>query len=150
MSDRPDRGAGEAPDVLDTTAAGPLVIRGGILRALGYGTSSLLALLGIAMVTRHLGVADFGRFQTVIALITVVATLTDAGMATLGLPMSMSTWSFGRTVGHLAASDQVVSLEHLLTSGELGPGDRLLMLGVGPGITLSCAVIEIISSPPWT
>ena len=35
--------------------------------------------------TRHLGVSDFGRFQTIISLITVVATVTDAGMATLGV-----------------------------------------------------------------
>ena len=72
-------------DVLDTEAAGPLVIRGGLLRGLGYVASSLLGLLGIALVTRYLGVVEFGRFQTVIALITVVATLTDAGMAALGL-----------------------------------------------------------------
>lgn len=76
---------GSGEDVLDTTDAGPLVIRGGILRGGGYVVSTLLALLGIAVVTRHLGVADFGRFQTVISLITVVGTVTDAGMATLGL-----------------------------------------------------------------
>ena len=50
-----------------------------------YAASSLLGLLGIALVTRHLGVVEFGRFQTVIALITVVGTVTDAGMAALGL-----------------------------------------------------------------
>lgn len=72
-------------DVLDTAAAGPLVIRGGIVRALGHAGSTLLALLGIAVVTRHLGVDDFGRFQTVTALITVVGTVSDAGMAALGL-----------------------------------------------------------------
>jgi O-antigen/teichoic acid export membrane protein len=72
-------------DVLDTPSAGPLVIRGGVLRGLGYVGSTLLALVGMALVTRHLGVANFGRFQTVISLITVVGTVTDAGMATLGL-----------------------------------------------------------------
>jgi len=70
-------------------------------------------------------------------------------MSALGLPMSLSTWDFGRTVGHLAASDQVVSLDHLLATGQLGPGERLLMIGVGPGVTISCAVVEVTRTPPW-
>ncbi|MGW1620939.1 ketoacyl-ACP synthase III family protein [Streptomyces sp. NPDC002172] len=67
----------------------------------------------------------------------------------LGLPLEKSTWEFGRTVGHLGASDQIVSLDHLLTAGELGPGDHLLMLGVGPGVTLSAAVVRILQPAPW-
>ncbi|AXK33366.1 3-oxoacyl-ACP synthase [Streptomyces armeniacus] len=72
------------------------------------------------------------------------------GMLALGLPMSKSTWEFGRTVGHLGASDQIVSLDHLLAAGELGPGDHMLLVGVGPGITISCAVVKILEPPPWT
>ena len=71
-------------------------------------------------------------------------------MAVLGLPMSKSTWGFGRSVGHLAASDQIVSLDHLLTTGQLGPGDHLLMVGIGPGITISSAVVGILATPSWT
>lgn len=70
-------------------------------------------------------------------------------MAALGLPMAKSTWEFGRALGHLGPSDQVVSLEHLLSTGELGPGDHFLMLGVGPGVTLSCAVLRIDAPAPW-
>jgi O-antigen/teichoic acid export membrane protein len=72
-------------DVLDTRRAGGLIIQGGFIRGAGYVFNTLLALLGIALVTRHLGVADFGRFQTILSLITVVATITDAGTATLGV-----------------------------------------------------------------
>jgi O-antigen/teichoic acid export membrane protein len=72
-------------DVLDTREAGGRIIRGGIVRGAGYAAGTLLALLGIALVTRHLGVVDFGRFQTIISLITVVGAVTDAGLATLGL-----------------------------------------------------------------
>lgn len=72
-------------DILDSTEAGGLIIRGGAIRAIGYVVSTLIALLGIALVTRHLGVADFGRFQTVMSLILVVGTFTDAGMLTLGM-----------------------------------------------------------------
>ena len=72
-------------DILDSREAGGMIIRGGVIRAVGFLASTLLALLGMALVTRHLGVADFGRFQTVISLITVVGSLTDAGMGALGV-----------------------------------------------------------------
>ena len=69
--------------------------------------------------------------------------------AALGLPLSRSTWEFGRTIGHCGASDQILSLEHLVVTRELGPGDHLLMLGQGPGVVLSGAVVEICYSPLW-
>jgi 3-oxoacyl-[acyl-carrier-protein] synthase-3/clorobiocin biosynthesis protein CloN2 len=67
----------------------------------------------------------------------------------LGLPLSASAWDWGRSVGHLGASDQVVALDHLLSTRQLGPGDHVLMLGVGPGVTVSCAVVQIIHPPTW-
>ena len=67
----------------------------------------------------------------------------------LGLPLSAAAWDWGRGLGHLGASDQIVALDHLVTTGQLGPGDHLLMLGVGPGVTVSCAVVQIIHAPAW-
>jgi O-antigen/teichoic acid export membrane protein len=75
----------EPTDVLDTTAAGGRIVRGGALRAAGYVTSTLVALIGVALITRHLGVAEYGRYQTILSLITIVGAVTDAGMGTLGL-----------------------------------------------------------------
>jgi 3-oxoacyl-[acyl-carrier-protein] synthase-3/clorobiocin biosynthesis protein CloN2 len=71
-------------------------------------------------------------------------------MAVLGLPLAKSTWAYGSTVGHLASADHIVSLDHLVTTGQLAPGDHVLMIGAAPGITYSCAVIEILDIPAWT
>ena len=71
-------------------------------------------------------------------------------MIPLGLPMSVSTWEQGRAIGHIGASDQIVALEQLLESGSLRPGDHFLMLGVGPGLNIACAVIEILETPCWS
>ena len=80
--DAPDPHVG---DVLDTPEAGRLVVRGGALRVGGFVTGLLASLVGAALVTRHLGPEDYGRYQTVVALVTIVQAVTDLGMATLGL-----------------------------------------------------------------
>ncbi len=72
-------------DILDAPDAGARVVRGGALRAAGFVSGTALALLGAALVTRHLGPADYGRLQTVVALATVVAALGDLGISTLSL-----------------------------------------------------------------
>ncbi|WP_460344746.1 ketoacyl-ACP synthase III family protein [Actinoallomurus acanthiterrae] len=70
-------------------------------------------------------------------------------MAALDLPMSKSTWEFGRTVGHCGASDQIIALNHLLETGELRAGDHVLLLGTGPGVIVSSAVVKILETPSW-
>ncbi|MET8183190.1 ketoacyl-ACP synthase III family protein [Streptomyces sp. NPDC005336] len=68
----------------------------------------------------------------------------------IGLPMSLSTWESGRMLGHAGPSDQLISFDRLVTTGELGPGDHMLMLGMGPGITISCAVVKVLTPAPWS
>jgi O-antigen/teichoic acid export membrane protein len=67
-------------DILDTTAAGPSVIRGGLLRLGGYLLGTLATVASSAVVIRHLGVIDTGRFLTVTAIVTIVATVSDLGL----------------------------------------------------------------------
>jgi O-antigen/teichoic acid export membrane protein len=67
-------------DILDTTEAGPSVIRGSLLRLGGYLLGTLAMVASSAVVIRHLGVVDTGRFLTVTALITIVATVSDLGL----------------------------------------------------------------------
>jgi len=64
-------------------------------------------------------------------------------MVPLGLPMSCSTWDFGRTVGHCGPNDHILALNHLLSTGELQPGDHMLMLAMGPGVEFCAAVVRI-------
>lgn len=66
------------------------------------------------------------------------------------LDSSLTTSRWGRTVGHLGAGDQYAGLDHLLSSGELRIGDRVLVIGGGGGYNWTCAVVEIIESPQWT
>lgn len=93
--------------------------------------------IGLADVTRT-GVVNIER-----------GLLESRGMTAEGLDLAKSTWEYGRTIGHCGASDQILGLEHLLATGDLGPGDYFLMIGTGPSITVSCAVIKILDVPSW-
>src|SRR4051812_43077507 len=72
--------AEDSPHLLDTPSAGPAAIRGGAIRIAGYGAGIVITTLSAALLFRHLGVEDGGRYVTVVALVSIVAGLTDAGL----------------------------------------------------------------------
>jgi O-antigen/teichoic acid export membrane protein len=72
-------------DVLDTPEAGPLVIRGGVLRVAAYAIGTGMSVLSAALLIRYLGSSDFGRYVTVMSLVTIVGAVTEAGMTNLGV-----------------------------------------------------------------
>ena len=76
---------GERPDVLATSMAGSAAIRGGVLRVAGYALGVLLSVGSAAVLFRHLGVADGGRYVTVLALVATVQGLTDFGLTAIGI-----------------------------------------------------------------
>lgn len=75
---------GGISDVLDSTEAGGRIIRGGALRFGTYGLVVALSVISAAVLTRYLGVAEFGHYTTVISLVGLIAAVTDAGMSTIG------------------------------------------------------------------
>jgi O-antigen/teichoic acid export membrane protein len=84
---RPDPAAAEAVpgDLLGSSAAGPAAIRGGVLRAGGYVGGVLLSVGAAAMLFRHLGVVDGGRYVTVISLVAIAGGISDAGLTAIGV-----------------------------------------------------------------
>ncbi|WP_187776370.1 ketoacyl-ACP synthase III family protein [Antrihabitans cavernicola] len=52
-------------------------------------------------------------------------------------------WSWGRTVGHLGAGDQIAGLHHAIAGGRVAPGDTVCALGVGGGFSWSVMVVQI-------
>jgi clorobiocin biosynthesis protein CloN2 len=74
-----------------------------------------------------------------------------AYLGVLGFTLDQSTWEFGSGVGHVGASDHVLSLHHLLTTGQLSPGDHVLLCGFSPGVTYKSAVVrilDVLEAPP--
>jgi clorobiocin biosynthesis protein CloN2 len=74
---------------------------------------------------------------------------TTAYLDMLGFPLEKSTWHYGSGIGHTGASDHMLSLHHLLTTGQLDVGDHVLLAGILPGATYKSAVIQILDIPSW-
>jgi O-antigen/teichoic acid export membrane protein len=73
------------PDVLDNASAGGRVIRGGAMRTVAYGVSLLLGLVSVPLMTRHLGVVDYGYYITVASIVFIIGGFTEAGLTSLGI-----------------------------------------------------------------
>jgi O-antigen/teichoic acid export membrane protein len=70
-----------AVDSLDRPEAGARAIRGGVIRGLGYGANILLVTAAVPLMTRHLGVVDFGRYVTASSIVMIVAGITEFGLS---------------------------------------------------------------------
>jgi O-antigen/teichoic acid export membrane protein len=71
-------------DPLADAGVATRVVRGGAVRVVGFVATNLLAAAGTVLLLRHLGVDDFGRYGTVMALMTILIGVTDGGMTTIG------------------------------------------------------------------
>jgi 3-oxoacyl-[acyl-carrier-protein] synthase-3 len=64
-------------------------------------------------------------------------------LSPLGLDVERGVWDYIRTVGHAGVTEVFLGLEHLWTSGQVGTGDRVLLVTSGAGASMGCAVVEI-------
>lgn len=78
-------GPGSGAEILETSAAGPAAIRGGALRVGSNLSGLLLSVAAAALLFRHLGVVDAGRYVTVLSLMGLFAGIADAGLAAVGV-----------------------------------------------------------------
>ncbi|MER7466108.1 ketoacyl-ACP synthase III family protein [Streptomyces sp. NPDC097981] len=101
----------------------------------------------VALADAGLTARDIDRW----VLTNVGRTLDDVDFrAMFGIEDANTTWEWGRRVGHIGAADQIAGLTHLLENGEIRPGDRVALCGIGMGFTYACAVVEILGQPAWT
>jgi O-antigen/teichoic acid export membrane protein len=81
----PDVSPAAAADLLSTPEAGPVAVRGGALRMGSYLAGAVASTGAVALLFRHLGVVDTGRYTTAMSLAAVVTGLTDLGLTTIGM-----------------------------------------------------------------
>jgi O-antigen/teichoic acid export membrane protein len=81
----PSRAPDAVPgDVLSGADVGARVVHGALQRSAGFVAVNLFTALAAVLLLRHLGVDDFGRFGTVMALLAIVQGISDAGLSMTG------------------------------------------------------------------
>ncbi|MEU6919077.1 ketoacyl-ACP synthase III family protein [Streptomyces olindensis] len=148
---RGDDPFGPAPfghrDVVDLEAhKRDFLARHGVAPTVARVAAAQEAVVKQALADAGLGLADIDRF---VLPHLGHRRLHVAYFAKFGIDPARSTWPWSRTIGHLGAGDPFAGLDHLVTAGELGPGDTCLLFGVGAGFSWSCAVVEILDAPSW-
>ncbi|MEU6094318.1 ketoacyl-ACP synthase III family protein [Streptomyces sp. NPDC047079] len=66
------------------------------------------------------------------------------------IDVERTVWDWGRRTCHIGGGDQFAGLTHLLESGQLQPGDQVLVVGVGIGFSWTTAVVQVDEVPDWT
>ncbi|MBT2383222.1 ketoacyl-ACP synthase III family protein [Streptomyces sp. ISL-11] len=73
----------------------------------------------------------------------------QALMRPLGIPADRLCAEFGKSVGHSGGADIFITLDHLARTGQLQPGDNVLMTSQGPGWICSSCILTITEVPSW-
>jgi O-antigen/teichoic acid export membrane protein len=143
VSSEPSQGPGSGDDtavqdILDSPRAGARVIQGTAVRSVGYFAGVGLAVLAAPLLTRHLGVVDYGSYVVVASVIAIATLFADAGMTAVGIREYSS-----RTTGDRALLLQNLVFVRLVSSVVAGAGavvfaiaagyDSLLVAGVALG-----------------
>lgn len=68
----------------------------------------------------------------------------------LGIGVEKGINAYGQENGRFGPADQIAGLAHLVETRQVASGDHVLMLGGGPGMTVTCAVLEILETPAWS
>jgi O-antigen/teichoic acid export membrane protein len=128
------------PDLLDTSAAGPAAIRGGALRIAAFTAGTVAGVASAAFLFRHLGVVQTGRYQLAIALVAIVAGVTDLGLSAIGVrELSIRTGPERDDVAR-----NLLALRLVLTAvGALAITAFAALAGYGSTLTLGVALASI-------
>lgn len=141
----------EAPrdDLLATPEAGPAAVRGGTIRTAGYVAGVALSLVAVPFLVRHLGVDDFGRYQTVIAIATIAQGLTEFGVAIVAL----REWSVARGEARRDAMRLLLGLRLAMTAAGVAGAtafaavagyDQVMVVGALTGsLGLGMAAVQV-------
>ncbi len=139
-------------DALSTPTAADRAARGGAGRIAAYAAGVVLVALASVLLLRHLGVVDFGRYATVIALAAIVGGLADAGLTVVGQREYVALEDAAerrRLVGAVAGVRLVLApLGILVAAGfclAVGyPGEMVTgMLVAGAGVVCSSAAVSL-------
>lgn len=76
-----------------------------------------------------------------------LSALRDQFLDPIGIGLDRGIWDHTKRVGHISAADVFIGLEYVWRSGQVRPGDKVLIFTGSPGFEAGCAIVEIVSEP---
>ena len=147
---------GDAPFTTESRAAAEpidLITRGAQFTARTDDTRNAVRIMRTMTKAAMTALRDAGRSREDLTRVVTAATgrLPEGYHfhSMIGVDEKITTWEFGSGTGHVGAGDWFLGLEHLMSSGEVGPGDTVLLFGGGAGYSCTAAVLEILAPAPW-
>jgi O-antigen/teichoic acid export membrane protein len=125
-------------DILDRPEAGAKVIRGGVVRAVAYGITIVLTAGIVPLMTRRLGVADFGRFVTASSIVMIVAGLTEFGLSGIGT----REYALAEPSQRRILLANLLGLRTVLTVSGLAVAVPLMILGGYPRVVIGGMLVS--------
>ncbi len=125
-------------DVLDRPDAGAKVIRGGAIRGVAYVATIVLTGATVPLMTRHLGVADFGRFVTASTVVTIVAGVTELGLS----GVATREYALAEPSQRRALLASLLGLRTVLTLFGLAIATPLMLLGGYPSVVVGGMLVS--------
>lgn len=113
------------------------MIRGTAIRGLGLAANTLLIAVTVPLMTRHLGVVDFGRFVIASSVVSMVAGVTEFGLSGVGT----REYALAGAAQRRRLLSNLVGLRTLLTVVGLTVAYLLMMVAGYPTVVLSGVVI---------
>lgn len=125
-------------DILDRPEAGAKVIRGGAIRGATYAATILLTAATVPLMTRHLGVADFGRFVTASSVVMIVAGVTEFGLSGIGT----REYALAQPAERRALLANLLGLRSMLTVAGLAVAALLMVLASYPSVVVEGMLVS--------
>jgi O-antigen/teichoic acid export membrane protein len=125
-------------DILDRPEAGAKVIRGGAIRGVAYVATIVLTGATVPLMTRHLGVADFGRFVTASSVVMIVAGITEFGLSGIGT----REYALAAPAERRALLSDLLGLRTALTLAGLAVATLLMILGGYPRVVVTGMLVS--------
>jgi O-antigen/teichoic acid export membrane protein len=125
-------------DILDQPEAGAKVIRGGAIRAGAYAATILLTAATVPLMTRHLGVGDFGRFVTASSIVMIIAGVTEFGLSAVGT----REYALAKPAERRALLANLLGLRTALTLAGLALAALLMVLAGYPSVVVDGMLVS--------
>ncbi|KAA1249952.1 hypothetical protein F0Q45_12390 [Mycobacterium simiae] len=117
------------------------MVTDGIGAYAGTVTQSILTAISATLAEAKISIEDIAYFCTSAPHL---ASLEELFLRPTGIPIEKTCWSELRKIGHVGPCDQILGLAHLVATGQLKPGQFVMLVGGGGAWRVTCLLLQVV------